>query len=99
VPWILECQSPIWQTNGSWAWPNPSRQFSRSPSSQWWRCCRTVTFERRRHLQADDKSIFDTFLIRNFVVYLQITMDDVWCPRMKEVETFQDLTAPRLEHL
>ena len=56
----------------------------------------------RRHLQADDKSIFDTFLIQfffKFVVYLQITMDDVWCPRMKEVETFQDLTAPRLEHL
>jgi hypothetical protein len=26
-------------------------------------------------------------------------MDDVWCPRMEEVETLQDLTAPRLEHL
>ena len=31
--------------------------------------------------------------------YFQIAMDDRWRPRVKKVEAFEDLTAPRLQHL
>lgn len=31
-------------------------------------------------------------------MYLQITMDDVGCSWVQEIEAFQNLTAPRLEH-